>query len=133
MMRKDVFHRRKAGVTMGAISLTMQCVINDDPGADDCLLVAPPEVVAVACTAGIEFTDVAAELPGSPPASGLFVCLPHSQVCELPPGWVGVWARPEALPQGRWVPLSASAVTHHHAFGPALQTADAWRRAGSRP
>jgi hypothetical protein len=76
---------------------------------------------------GIEFTDVAADLPDSLPASGLFVCLPHSQVRELPLGWVGVWARPEPLPQGPWVPLPVEAVSNLQALRRALQAADFWR------
>jgi hypothetical protein len=113
---------------MGAMSLALQCAISDDTDTDDCLLVAPPEAVAVAHTLGIAFTDVAADLPTSPPVSGLFVCLPRSQVHELPPGWTGVWGRSEPLPQESWVPLPVEAVTDPHALGRALQAADFWRR-----
>lgn len=112
---------------MGAMSLALQCAISDDTDTNDCLLVAPPEAVAIAHTMGIAFTDVAAALPDSPPVSGLFICLPHSQARELPSGWVGIWARPEPLPQGPWVPLPVEAVTDPQALRHALQAADFWR------
>jgi len=49
-------------------------------------------------------------------------------VHELPPGWAGVWARPEAPPAGAWVPLPGGAIADPQALAQALRAADAWRR-----
>jgi HD-GYP domain-containing protein (c-di-GMP phosphodiesterase class II) len=94
----------------------------------DCLLVAPPEAVAVAYAIGLPFVAVSTHLPEPPPLNGIVVCLPDTApILTLPSDWTGVWARPEPPPPGPWVPLPVSAISDTEAFGRALQTADAWR------
>ena len=113
---------------MGSISLALHSVV-DHAVEHDCLLVAPPEAVAVAYTTGLYFTDVCTDIPEPPPPNGIVVCLPHSTlIYDLPSDWTGVWARVEPLPAGAWVPLPATALSDVQAFGSALQAADAWRR-----
>ncbi len=114
---------------MGALSLAMQSDISHSTEEHDCLLVAPPEVVAAAYATGLHFTATCAELPENAPANGIVVYLPHSPlISDLPPDWVGVWARIEPPPPGSWIPLPATALTDIQALGHALHTADTWRR-----
>ncbi|MDH3601224.1 MAG: GAF domain-containing protein, partial [Candidatus Tectomicrobia bacterium] len=113
---------------MGALSAAMRSAMGANAEQHDCLLVAPPEAVAVAQAIGLLFTDVSPDLPEPPPLNGIVVCLPDTApILTLPSDWAGVWARAEAPPPGPWVPLPVSAISDTEAFGRALQTADAWR------
>jgi HD-GYP domain-containing protein (c-di-GMP phosphodiesterase class II) len=94
----------------------------------DGVLVAAPHVIALARTAGLRPREVAQELPVSPPASGLLVCLPDSPAVMLPPGWVGVWVRDEEPSEAGWIPLPPSAAGDSRALIRALHTAETWRR-----
>lgn len=111
---------------------SMSCAI---PGAPEhtvdtssCVLMAPSEVMATMRALNLEYERVLETLPEPPPASGLVVCLPDMPVHTLPPGWAGVWARPEAPPAGAWVPLPGVAISDPQALAQALRAADAWRR-----
>lgn len=95
---------------------------------DDCFLVAPLGLVTIARTAGLQPVGTSEAVPEPPPASGLLVSLPNGAVQELPPGWVGVWARAEEPPPGPWVPLPPVALDAPGALGRALWTAEGWRR-----
>ena len=113
---------------MGALSAAMRSAMGADTEQHDCLLVAPPEAVAVAHAIGLPFTDVSPDLPETPPLNGIVVCLPDTApILTLPSDWTGVWARVEPPPPGPWVPLPVSAMSDSEAFGRALRTADAWR------
>src|SRR5262245_29278220 len=92
------------------------------------VLIAPAEVMAVVDTLHLELGSMRETFPEALPASGLVVCLPDMPIPVLPPGWAGVWARPEIPPAGAWVPLPDVAVTDPQALGQALRAADAWRR-----
>jgi len=111
---------------------TMSCAI---PGAleytvvtPSCVLMAPSEVIAAMRALNLEYENVLETFSEPLPASGLMVCLPDMPVHELPPGWAGVWARPEAPPAGAWVPLPGGAIADPQALAQALRAADAWRR-----
>ena len=92
------------------------------------VLIAPAEIKAVVEALNLNLGSLRDTLPEPLPASGLVVCLPGMPVPVLPPGWAGVWARPEIPPAGAWVPLPDVAVTDPQALGQALRAADAWRR-----
>jgi HD-GYP domain-containing protein (c-di-GMP phosphodiesterase class II) len=91
-------------------------------------LVIPLGFADLADDIGAAFMAVDQEVPQPPPASGVLVCLSHTPVQSLPPGWTGVWARDEAPPEGPWVPLPASAVHNPRALRRALEAAETWRR-----
>lgn len=113
---------------MSALSAAMRDAMGANADQHDCLLVAPPKVVAVAHAIGLPVTDVSSDLPDPPPLSGIVICLPDTApVLTLPSDWTGVWARTEPPPPGPWVPLPVSAISDIEAFGRALHTADAWR------
>lgn len=113
---------------MGAMNLAMHLTTDDDNITHDCILVAPPEAVAVAHTIGIDFTDVSAQLPSPPLPRGLVVCLPHFLIEDLPTGWTGVWARKDIPPPGAWIPVPIEATTNAEALGRAMLTAQTWLR-----
>src|SRR4030095_10007638 len=92
------------------------------------VLIAPAEVMAIVDALNLELGSMRETFPEPLPASGLVVCLSGMAIPALPPGWVGVWVRPEIPPRGGWVPLPDSAVTDPQALGHALRAADAWRR-----
>jgi len=92
------------------------------------VLIAPAAVMAVVDALNLELGSMRETFPEPLPASGLVVCLPGMSIPVLPPGWAGVWARPEIPPAGAWVPLPDVAVTDPQALGQALRAADAWRR-----
>ena len=94
----------------------------------NCFLVAPPEVVQMASTAGLPVRHSAETIPAPPPASGLLVCLAHHTPQHLPPGWAGVWARADVPPPGAWVPLPPHVATDLEALKRAIWTAERWRR-----
>ena len=114
---------------MGVLNLDLHNDVVDYPiVAYECLLVAPPEVVAVAYATGLHFTGVATEIPVCPSSSGIVVCLPRfTTIPHLPPHWTGVWARSGPLPAGAWIPLAEAALSDVQAFGAALKAANAWR------
>jgi len=93
-----------------------------------CVLIAPSEIRAAVGALALEFGSVLDTLPESLPASGLMVCLPGMSIPELPPGWAGVWARPETPPGGAWIPLPGAAAADPQALAQALRAADTWRR-----
>src|SRR5215831_1676632 len=93
-----------------------------------CVLIAPSEVSTALRALNLEYESVVDTLPEPLPASGLMVCVPGMPVYTLPPGWAGVWARPEAPPSGAWIPLPEAAVSDPRSLRQALQAADAWRR-----
>jgi HD-GYP domain-containing protein (c-di-GMP phosphodiesterase class II) len=92
------------------------------------VLIAPAEVMAVVDALNLELGSMQETFPEPLPASGLVVCLPGMPIPVLPPGWAGVWVRPELPPAGAWVPLPDVAVTDPQALEQALWAADAWRR-----
>src|SRR5215468_11253229 len=92
------------------------------------VLIAPAEAMAVVDALNLALGSRQETFPELPPASGLVVCLPRMPIPVLPPGWAGVWARPEIPPAGAWVPLAHAAVTDPQALGQAVRAADAWRR-----
>src|SRR5437016_5559385 len=92
------------------------------------VLIAPAEIMAVVDALNLELGSRRETFPEPLPASGLVVCLPGMPVPVLPPGWAGVWARPELPPAGAWVPLPDGPATDPRALGQALRAADAWRR-----
>ena len=92
------------------------------------VFIAPAEVMAVVDAINLELGSRRETFPELPPASGLVVCLPGMPIPVLPPGWAGVWARPEIPPAGAWVPLAHVAITDPQALGQAVRAADAWRR-----
>jgi HD-GYP domain-containing protein (c-di-GMP phosphodiesterase class II) len=112
---------------------TLSYVTSDQLGYDQldiasCFLVAPAEMEILAREAGLMLVGIAAELPEPPPTQGILVCLPHTSVCSLLPGWTGVWARLEAPPSGPWVPLPPDSVDDPQALRRALRTAEMWRQ-----
>ena len=92
------------------------------------VLIAPAELLATVDTLKLKLESMQETFPEPLPVSGLVVCLPGMPIPVLPPGWAGVWARPEIPPAGAWVPLPDVAVTDPQALGQALRAADAWRR-----
>src|SRR5215475_7531837 len=92
------------------------------------VLIAPAEAMAVVDALNLALGSRQETFPELPPASGLVVCLSGMPIPALPPGWAGVWARPEIPPAGAWVPLPDVASTDPQALGQALRAADAWRR-----
>lgn len=121
---------KKRAAPMGVLSLGLyNDVVDYGAMAHECLLVAPPEAVAVAYATGLHFTGIASEVPTCPSSSGIVVCLPQSTaIPTLPPHWTGVWARSGPLPTGAWIPLSEAVLSDVQAFGVALKAADTWRR-----
>jgi hypothetical protein len=113
---------------MRTMNGTMSNVREDTKTTDDCVLIAPAEVLAAVDTLALQIGSVLETWPEPRPASGLVVCLPGMSVPELPPGWAGVWARPETPPVGAWVPLPGIAAADSQALAHALRAADAWRR-----
>jgi hypothetical protein len=93
-----------------------------------CYLVAPLEIETIAHQAGLDVAQTTVSLSEPVQTSGILVCLPHTPVRVLPPGWAGVWARDEAPPPGPWVPLPAEMAANAGALGRALLTAETWRR-----
>jgi hypothetical protein len=89
-----------------------------------CYLVAPLEIETIAYQAGLEIAQTTASLSEPVQTSGILVCLPHTPVRALPPGWAGVWARDEELPPGPWVPLPPMMAANARALGRALWTAE---------
>src|SRR5215468_6193311 len=92
------------------------------------VLIAPAEIMAVVDALNLELGSRLETCPEPLPASGLVVCLGGMPIPVLPPGWAGVWARPERPPAGAWVPLPDGTVTDPQALEQALRAADAWRR-----
>jgi len=84
------------------------------------VLIAPAAVMAVVDALNLELGSRRETFPEPLPASGLVVCLPGMPIPVLPPGWAGVWARPEIPPAGAWVPLPDVAVTDPQALGHGL-------------
>ncbi len=101
---------------------------HDQRNTSRCYLVAPLEIEMIANQAGIEVAGTTLGLSDPIQTSGILVCLPHTPVRSLPPGWTGVWARGEELPSGPWVPLSPEVAGNSQALGRALWTAEIWRR-----
>ena len=118
---------------MGAMNLLMHLTTDDDSTTHDCILVAPPEAVAVAHAIGIDFTDVSPQLPSPPLPRGLAVCLPNFLIEDLPTGWTGVWAREDPPPPGAWIPVPIEATTNTEALGRAMLTAQTWLHERSQP
>ena len=113
---------------MSTISHTMSDAVADTIATTSCVLIVPSAVRAAMEALDLERGRVLDTLPEPLPASGLVVCLPGMPVPELPSGWAGVWARPEAPPAGAWVPLPGVAGADPQALALALRAADAWRR-----
>ena len=101
---------------------------HDPRNTNRCYLVAPLEIETVANQAGIEVAGTTLGLSDPIQTSGILVCLPHTPVRSLPPGWTGVWARGEEPPSGPWVPLPPEVAGNSQALGRALWTAEIWRR-----
>src|SRR5262252_5228521 len=85
-------------VLMHAMSDGSADALEDTVATLTCVLIAPSEVSAALRALNLEYESVAHTLPEPLPASGLVVCVPGMPVYTLPPGWAGVWARPEAPP-----------------------------------
>src|SRR5262249_52660693 len=113
---------------MSTMSYTVSGAREDTVATPSGVLIPPSEVMAVLRTLNLECESVLETLPEPLPVSGLVVSLPGMPVHTLPPGWAGVWARPEAPPAGAWVPLPGAAISDPQALRQALQAADAWRR-----
>ena len=113
---------------MSIMSDAISDVREDAQASTACVLIAPSEIRAAMGVLALEFGSVLDTLPEPLPASGLVVCLPGMSIPELPPGWAGVWARPETPPVGAWVPLPGVAAADPQALAQALRAADAWRR-----
>src|SRR5262245_2188693 len=113
---------------MSTMSYAIPGALEQTMDTSSCVLMAPSEVMAVMRSLNLEYETVLETCPEPLPASGLVVCLPDMPVHPLPPGWAGVWARPEAPPAGAWVPLPGVALVDPQALAQALRAADAWRR-----
>lgn len=113
---------------MSTVSCAIPGVLEHTVATPSCVLMAPSEVIAAMRALNLEYESGLETFPEPLPASGLVVCLPGMPVHELPPGWAGVWARPEAPPAGAWVPLPEVAISDPQALAQALRAADAWRR-----
>jgi HD-GYP domain-containing protein (c-di-GMP phosphodiesterase class II) len=109
---------------------TTSYAISDGIEEASCLpvLIAPAEILANVDALKLALGSLWETFPEPLPANGLVVCLSGMPIPILPPGWAGVWARPERPPAGAWVPLPDVAVTDLQALGQALRAADAWRR-----
>ena len=93
-----------------------------------CHLVAPLDIETIALQTGLEIAETTVGLTDPIQNSGILVCLQHTPICVLPPGWTGVWARDEGLPSGPWVPLPPEMAGDSQALSRALWTAETWRR-----
>lgn len=93
-----------------------------------CTLIAPRALMATLRTLNVPDQALSATWPVPLPASGLVLCLADMPVPTLPPGWAGVWARPEMPPAGPWIPLPPLQATDPLALRHALQAANTWRR-----
>jgi hypothetical protein len=106
---------------MSSLCQAIPCEVSRHTDPDDCFLVAPLELVTIARAAGLQLMGASEAVPEAPSTSGLLVSLPNGAVRELPPGWVGVWARAEEPPSGPWVPLPPVALDAPGALGRALE------------
>jgi HD-GYP domain-containing protein (c-di-GMP phosphodiesterase class II) len=113
---------------VGIVRELAQTLLVNELTNEDCDLVAPLEIATIAQQAGLEIVQTTARLSEPVQASGILVCLPHTPIRTLPPGWAGVWAREEPLPAGPWVPLPPEMAANASALGRALWTAETWRR-----
>ena len=113
---------------MRTISGAISDVSAEAQASTACVLIAPSDIRAAMGVLALEFGSVLDTIPEPLPVSGLVVCLPGKSIPELPPGWAGVWARPETPPAGAWVPLPGVAAADPQALAQAVRAADAWRR-----
>lgn len=113
---------------MGTATGDIQDRLANEQERDGCYLVAPLEIETIAHQAGLAIARTSASLSEPAQMSGILVCLPHTPVRALPPGWAGVWARDEEPPPGPWVPLPAAMAANAGALGRALWSAETWRR-----